>query len=149
MLKNPATTRGYKRWFEEAPQNLQHLIGNTEIIFDYSNLELWENNSAFEIASDGGHDPQSGISTFGWVVARNRQIIAKGRGPVEVHPDLADSFCAEGYGLASTGLFIKNMIKKFNVEVKRQTWRIYIDNKSLIKRMATYDEQLHVPRWNL
>jgi hypothetical protein len=65
MLKNPATTRGYKRWFEEAPQNLQHLIGNTEIIFDYSNLELWENNSAFEIASDGGHDPQSGISTFG------------------------------------------------------------------------------------
>jgi hypothetical protein len=88
MLKNPVTTRRYQRWFEEAPKNLQHLIGNTDIIFDDSDLELWEDHSAFEIASDGGHDPQSGISTFGWVVARNRQIIAKGRGPVEVHPDL-------------------------------------------------------------
>jgi hypothetical protein len=79
----------------------------------------------------------------------DRQIIAKGRGPVDAHPELAESFRAEGYGLASAGIFIKSLINKFNVNANRHSWKIYIDNTSLIKRMATYDDQLWVSRWNL
>jgi hypothetical protein len=123
-----AKERENLRWYEKAPPNLQQLIGKTEIVFDDDDLEIPDKHAVFEIASDGGHDPQSGISTFGWVVAVNKQIIAKGRGPVEVHPELAESFHAERYGLASAGLFIKNLIQEFDVEVNRHTWKIYIDN---------------------
>jgi hypothetical protein len=57
------------------------------------------------IASDGGHDPSSGISSFGWAMTINNVVIAKGQGPVQVAPEMAESFRAEGYGLASACLF--------------------------------------------
>jgi hypothetical protein len=139
------------KWFEEAPRQYQQLVGFTEILFDDENheSEIPAENTLFEIASDGGHEPRSGISTFGWVVSMDRKILARGRGPVEVHPELAESFRAEGYGLASAGIFIKNFINKFNVDANRHSWKIYIDNTSLIKRLASYDDQLRVSRWNL
>jgi hypothetical protein len=37
--------------------------------------------SLFEFALDGGYDPTSGISTFGWVASINSTVIAQGRGP--------------------------------------------------------------------
>jgi hypothetical protein len=58
-----------------------------------------------EIASDGGFNPSTGISSFGWVVAMNKTLIAMGRGPAAAHPDLAESFRAEGYGLAAVSWF--------------------------------------------
>jgi hypothetical protein len=144
--ESPTTEPHIKKWFEDTPSKLQHLVGITEILFDDENQEttIPEENACFEIASDGGHNPQTGISTFGWVVTMDRQILAKGRGPVDVHPELAESFRAEGYGLASAGVFIKSLINKFNVNANRHSWKIYIDNTSLIKRMATYDDQLWV-----
>jgi hypothetical protein len=45
-----------------------------------------------EVALDGGFDPASGISTFGWVIAMNRRLTVKGCGPVAAHPELAESF---------------------------------------------------------
>jgi hypothetical protein len=76
-------------------------------------------------------------------------MIAKGRGTVEGHPDLAESFRAEGYGLVSAGLFITNLIRKFRIKTEQHSWRVYIDNKSLIQRMETYVNNLQVARWNL
>jgi hypothetical protein len=58
-------------------------------------------NSIFEAASDGGFNPNTGISSFGLTMVINKQIIARGRGAVQAHPKLAESFRAEGYGLTS------------------------------------------------
>jgi hypothetical protein len=120
------------------------------LLFDDTEDTIFKDSQLkFEIASDGGHDPISGISTFGWVMSVNNSLIAKGQGPVEAHPQLAESFRAEGYGLASAGLFIQNLIKKFNIQMGNHSWQVYINNKSLIQRMETYDTQLPIARWNL
>jgi hypothetical protein len=50
------------------------------------------NSTRIEVASDGGLDPSTGISTYGWVIAFNQTLVAKGRGPAEAHPKLAESF---------------------------------------------------------
>jgi hypothetical protein len=138
-----------KKWYECSDSKLSHLDWKIELLFDETDSNTFNGKMHFEIASDGGHDPKSGISTFGWVVAVNKQLIAKGRGPVEVHPQLAESFRAEGYGLAAAGLFIKNLLKKFAITPESHSWKVYIDNKSLIQRMTTYDEHLPIARWNL
>jgi hypothetical protein len=79
----------------------------------------------------------------------DKKPIAKGRGPVQVHPSMAESFRSEGFGLVSAGLFVKNVISQFNINSTSQEWIIYIDSQSLIKRMATYHERIPIPRWNL
>jgi hypothetical protein len=146
--KNPTASPANK-WYSVSDPHISHLIGKIELLFDDEDTMLKEPNMIFEIASDGGHDPISGISTFGWVVAVNKQLLAKGRGPVEVHPQLAESFRAEGYGLASAGLFVQNLIRKYGIQTEKHSWRVYIDNKSLIQRMETYSEQFGIARWNL
>jgi hypothetical protein len=147
---NRENTENIAPWFEKAPEIFRHLIGKVEILFDDRDKETFqEANINFELASDGGHDPISGISTYGWILTASKSPIAKGRGPVQAHRAMAESFRAESYGLASAGLFIQNLIANFGIEKDAHRWIIYIDNQSLIKRMATYDNKIPVPRWNL
>jgi hypothetical protein len=101
-------------------------------------LEILSNPARIEVASDGGFDPSSGISSYGWVIAFNRILIAKGRGPAEAHPDLAESFRSEGYGLASAAAFIMAMISFLQISIPEHSWKFYIDNKAMIQRMESY-----------
>jgi hypothetical protein len=138
------------KWYERAPAHLEHIIGTVAIhSAEHEITNLFTNNPKIEIASDGGHEPSTGISTFGWVVAANSIIIAKGKGPTQVHPSLAESFRSEGYGLASACLFLQNLLRKFPVDVKKLRCTIYIDNKSLIQRMESFGTRTNIPRWNL
>jgi hypothetical protein len=54
------------------PDKIMLLVEEQEL------MQMLENPARFEIASDGGFDPISGISSHGWVVAINRVLIAKG-----------------------------------------------------------------------
>jgi hypothetical protein len=141
----------FESWYKQAPIGLQHLTGKIELLFDENENQSWQTTygNTFQIASDGGHDPKTGISTFGWIISANKTLIAKGRGITQVHKLLAESFRSESYGLASAGLFISNLTKHFDIDKQKQTWKIYIDSKSLIKRMETYQEQINISRWNL
>jgi hypothetical protein len=132
-----STPKGKKRkWYERAPAHLEHIIGTIAVYSsEHEIANLITQNPKLDIASDGGHEPSSGISTFGWVVAVNTIIIATGKGPAQVHPSLAESFRSEGYGLASACLFLQNLFRKFQVDAKKLRCTIYIDNKSLIQRM--------------
>jgi hypothetical protein len=103
---------------------------------------LLKNPTKIEVASDGGFDPGTGISTYGWVVAINQDLIAKGRGPTEAHPDLAESFRSKGYGLASVLAFLLASILFLNIPVKGHTWKFYLDNKAMIQRMSSYHKNL-------
>jgi hypothetical protein len=131
----------------------QHQIALSEhisILVEESELvATLKNPTQIEVASDGGFDPNSGISTYGWAIAMNRRLIAKGRGPVAAHPDLAESFRAEGYGLASVTGFIKLMIQYFNITTVDHAWKFYIDNKAMIQRMESYNTNIRHSRWNL
>lgn len=110
---------------------------------------IFSQKTYIEVASDGGHDPRSGISTFGWVIAADKTLIAKGRGPAEAHPSLAESFRSEGYGLSSALIFIQNLKKEFNIQLRDHKITIHIDNMALIQRMEGCRTQVPVPRWNL
>jgi hypothetical protein len=83
------------------------------------------------------------------VVAINRVLIAKGWGPVEAHPDLAESFRSEGYGLASVSAFIQEMIKFFGILITDHSWRFYLHNNAMIQRMDSYRTSLPQAKWNL
>jgi hypothetical protein len=91
-----------------------------------------ENATQIIFASDGGHDPESGISTFGWVNTINHTIVAVARGEVQAHTSMAEYFRAEGVGLASAAIFANNLINEFNLSLDNYKWKFYLDNKSMI-----------------
>jgi ribonuclease HI len=103
----------------------------------------------FEVATDGGFDPTSGVSTYGWVISLDKQVVAMGRGPAAAHPRLAESFRAEGFGIASAASFLKILIQNFNINTNDFTWRLYVDNQAMIKRMESYRTTIPHSRWNL
>jgi ribonuclease HI len=89
-------------------------------------------------ASDGGYDPQSGISTYGWVVASNQTVLVTGMGPAEAHPSLANSFRSEGYGAAAALLFLAAFQEFHNIVNNTVTLKLFIDNKSMVDRLNEY-----------
>jgi hypothetical protein len=103
----------------------------------------------FEIPSDGGFDPISGISSYGWVLSMNRVLTANGRGPGEAHPTLAESFRSKGYGLESASRFIVELIDYFHISPNEHTWKFYIDNKAMIDHMESYNSAIRHSQWNL
>jgi enamine deaminase RidA (YjgF/YER057c/UK114 family) len=107
------------------------------------------NPTRIEVASDGGFDPSSGISSYGWIIAFNRSLVAKGQGPAEAHPDLAESFRSEGYGLASVTAFIMAMVTFLHIAPEEHSWKFYIDNKAMIQRMESYRDEIWHSKWNL
>jgi hypothetical protein len=145
-----AKNRKNKPWFETAPSHLTYLAGKIQLLRLVKEINMVITEvSKIIIASDGGHDPSSGTSSFGWAMAINDVVIAKGRGPVQVAPAMAESFRAEGYGLASACLFARNFIHKFGINPQQHHWKIVIDSKSLIQRITRYGFHINIPRWNL
>jgi hypothetical protein len=127
---------------------LDVLFYETRLATDEASIQQVLTGSAMiDIATDGSHDISRGIITYGWVVAINEQVIAKGRGPGEGHPQLVESFRAEAYGLASSTAFLKLMIRHFQIKSKDKKWFFHIDNKSLIRRMESYREENVTARW--
>jgi hypothetical protein len=136
-------------WYRTAFENFTHITGEIKLLMaDDDIISLIQSKSFFEFASDGGHDPTTGISSFGWVAAINKTVIAQGRGPVQCHPKLAESFRAEGYGIASVGLFARNLINKLGIDTQKHIWLFYLDNKSMIQRLEGY-ATINTPKWNL
>jgi hypothetical protein len=103
----------------------------------------------YDVASDGSHKQLTGALSYGWVVAINNTVIAKGQGPAAVHPQLAGSFRAEGYGLASAAAFLQTLLQYFNINPKHHDWYFYLDNKSLISKIEKYQSEKELPKWNL
>jgi hypothetical protein len=137
-------------WYTRAPRQFSHITGNVKLVQNEAEIgENFRTRSTILAASDGGHDPTSGISTFGWTVAINGTIIARGKGMAQAHPRLAKSFRAEGYGLMSVAIFLQNIVRRFGVDPNEHTWRIFTDSKSLIQRIDSFHNQISIPRWNL
>jgi hypothetical protein len=121
-------------WYKKSPSRFRHIIGDIDLTSNETSLwEMTADRSTFEAALDGGFNPNTGISSYGWIMAINKQIIAQGRGAAQAHPKLAESFRVEGYGLTSVLLFICNLINKFNLRPKEHTWKIHLDSKSLLQ----------------
>jgi hypothetical protein len=137
-------------WYQKHERDFHNITGKFDLLADPEDYpSFFEQKAYIDIASDGGHEPTSGISTFGWVVAVNKLPIAKGRGAAEAHPLLAESFRAEGYGLSSALTFIHNLAKQFNLTLTSHQTTIYIDNMAMIHRLEGYRTRTPVPRWNL
>jgi hypothetical protein len=111
--------------------------------------EALRNTAIIDVASDGSHDQESGVMSYGWVAAVNETVIAEGKGPAEGHQELAQSFRAEAYGLASVTGFLKLMTEHFNTATNKHKWFIHLDNKSLIKRMESYQNEVVTSKWAL
>jgi hypothetical protein len=136
-------------WYKTTAPHTSHLIGNISMIMEDEDISsIVSRKSIFEFASDGGHDPSSGILTFGWVAAINSTIIAQCRGPAQCHPVLAESFRAEGYGIASVAIFARNLVNRFKINKQNHEWIFYLDNQSMIQRISSYSH-LTVSKWNL
>jgi ribonuclease HI len=137
-------------WYQRQIKDLHNLTGTVNLLTDPEEFPtMFVDKANIDIALDGGHEKSSGISTYGWVAAVNKTLVAKGRGATEAHPILAESFRAESYGLSSALIFIHNMAKHFNISLAAHRITIYIDNMVLIQRMEGYRAHVSVPRWNL
>jgi ribonuclease HI len=92
------------------------------------------------IATDGGYEPRSGISSYGWVIASSDSMLITGKGPAEAHPTMANSFRSEGYGAASALLFITAYCKAWDLPTSGKTWKLLIDNKAMVDRLNEHKE---------
>jgi hypothetical protein len=127
------------------------LLKSIRLLMDHEEItDKLQQPACIEIASDGGFNPTTGISTYGWAIAIDKILLAMGRGPAASHPALAESFRSEGYGLASVALFLHQLKQQYKFNPDQHTWKIYIDNKSLIQRMASYkNSSTHHSKWHL
>jgi hypothetical protein len=131
-----ATTRHISRNFSI----WKHLHNHVEWELPESKArQLLMSTTKLNIASDGGYDPKTGISTYGWVIATGDQVLVTGRGPAEAHPTMANSFRAEGYGAASALVFLTAFYQANQVETNTKTWHMYIDNKSMVSRLTEHE----------
>jgi ribonuclease HI len=112
-------------------------------------LDIFTHPTRVKIASDGGFNPKTGKSSYGWVIAANKILIAKGRGAAAAHPDLAESFRAEGFGLEAALQFLEALTKQLHIDKDQHSWRFYLDNKAMIQRMESYDQSIQHSKWNL
>jgi hypothetical protein len=95
LRQNSNNTVENTTWYQQHNRDFHNITGKVDLLADPEDYPaLFEQKAYIDIASDGGHEPTSGISTFGWVVAVNKSPIAKGRGAAEAHPLLAESFRA-------------------------------------------------------
>jgi hypothetical protein len=130
--------------------DISRLENNMKLLMDPNDiLELFTQHTIVETASDGGFNPNTGISSFGWVKAVNKTLVATGRGPVVAHPDLTESFRAEGYGLAAALLFLTSLTKHIKIDKEKHAWKFDIDNKAMIQRMQSYQWKEKITKWNL
>jgi hypothetical protein len=139
MTQSKTTQENRTEWFQRTNGKLNQLVGEIALLHDPEEMQqIFTETTNAEIASDGGHDPTSGKSSFGWVISANKQLLAKGRGPAQSHPLLAESFRAEGYSIASALIFVHNLSNQLNISPDHHKWTIYLDNKALIQRIEGY-----------
>jgi ribonuclease HI len=131
-------------------RNEDPLFHHIELLMEQNEIDLLlKGGKNIKIASDGGYNPKSGISTYGWIVLIEKQPIAKGRGPAAAHPTMAESFRAEGFGIASAASFLQVIAKQFQLNVENYNWHFFIDNKAMITRMESYSTKIQHSQWNL
>jgi hypothetical protein len=107
---------------------------------------IFQRKAYVDLASDGSYDPVTGIMAYGWVIAINHSVVAKGKGPAEAHRTMADSLRAEAYGLAS-GAFALTIIKEhFNINPMDHAWSVLLDSTSLIKHMESFRKEHAHPK---
>jgi hypothetical protein len=121
-----------------------------DIVVDESELELTlSQETIIDIASDGSHDQYSGNLAYGWVLAINGTVIAKGQGRVRCPRVMSGSFRSEAYRIAAAAQFTVTMVNHFKVKPKEHKWYIYLDNKTLIKNLERYQHETELPKWSL
>jgi ribonuclease HI len=129
-------------------QNQQKAVINV-LLDNYDISEIFEHSARIEVATDGGFNPQTGKSSYGWIVAANKTLIAKGRGPAAAHPELAESFRAEGFGIFAALRFLQELTSHFQIDKEKHTWRFYLDNRAMIQRMESYEQNTRHSKWHL
>jgi hypothetical protein len=66
---------------KELLSEISRLEHTTKLLIDVQDLsDLFSEHMIIETASDGGYNPNTGISSFGWVVAVNKIDIAMDAG---------------------------------------------------------------------
>lgn len=125
------------------------LLRNVDLTMEEEDIfKILLQKTYIDMATDGSYDPVSGISSYGWVVTLNDSVLAKGKGPAEGHPELADPMHAETYGLTSGALFITILIHHYNIVPEDHIWMIHLDNTNLIKQMEMIQQESTRSKWN-
>jgi hypothetical protein len=127
-------------------------LSNTslDIVADESDLKItMSQETIIDIASDGSHDQSSGNLAYGWVMAINGTVIAKGQGRVSCPQAMSGSFRSEAYGIAAAAQYTVTMVNYFKLNPAEHKWYIYMDNKTLIQNLERYRNETELPKWNL
>jgi hypothetical protein len=121
------------------------------IVVDESDLKLtMSQETIIDIASDGSHDQTSGNLAYGWVMAINGTVIAKGQGRVSCPRQvMSGSYRSEAYGIAAAAQFTVSMVNHFKLKPAEHKWYIYLDNKTLIQNLERYQNETELSKWNL
>jgi hypothetical protein len=127
-------------------------LSNTRINIEVEEADLGitlSQKAIIDIASDGSHNQHTGNLTYGWVIAINTTVVAKGQGRTQCPVDMAGSFRAEAYGVAAVSQVIALMSEHYELKAGEHEWYFYIDNKTLINSLERYRNEQEYSKWNL
>jgi ribonuclease HI len=97
--------------------------------------ECLADNRPLRAASDGSLDPIATLSSFGWQLLGNGNVLVRGAGPVDGVPDLLSSTRAELFGASAVLEFLFHFCSFFNLESSTSKVLLWIDNKAAIHKV--------------
>jgi hypothetical protein len=92
-------------------------------------------NRLLRAASDGSLDPIATLSSFGWQLLGNGNVLVRGAGPVDGVPDLLSSTRAELFGASAVFEFLFHFCAFFHLESSTSKVLLWIDNKAAIHKI--------------
>jgi hypothetical protein len=128
-LMNEPTTQITEKIEVICPEEMKYLLSNLEIEEEEVFHQAVASGETITIVSDGGLKAAGG---YGWVMANDEEIIAKGSGGVKGSRDQMSSFRSEITGLASAMKTLEKVAEALQVEIKVD---LHTDNQALVNRI--------------
>jgi hypothetical protein len=131
---SPSTFRDY---LATLPTITQRLLTQFEFVpgGEQCLRECLATNRRLRAASDGSLDPIAELSSFGWQLLGNGNVLVRGAGPVDGVPDLLSSTRTELFGISAVLEFIHHFCSFSNLASSTSKVLLWVDNKAAIHKV--------------
>jgi hypothetical protein len=133
----PTTPSTFPDYIATLPEISQRLLTQFEFVpgGERSLRACLATNRKIRTASDGSLDPEAALSSFGWQLLGNGNVLVRGAGPVDGVPDLLSSTRAELFGVSAVLEFLFHFCLFSNLSASTSNVVLWVDNRAAITKV--------------